>query len=85
MKKKNQKIATIFLMLAMFFNPFGFDAIQILLMNLTGSYYGANLVLYCLAAFCFGLYFLYSGNNPITEIKNIITSIYNSKIKRNKN
>jgi hypothetical protein len=39
------------------------------------------LVLYCLAAFCFGLYFLFSGNNPITEISDIIKSIYNDKIK----
>lgn len=69
-------------MLAMFFNPFGFDAIQILLMKLTGSYYGANLVLYCLAVFCFGLYFLYSGNNPIIGIKNMILNTYNEKIKR---
>lgn len=71
-----------FLMLGMFFNPFGFDVIQISLMKLTGSYYGANLVLYCLTALCFGFYFLYSGNNPITEIKNLTISIYNNKIKK---
>lgn len=80
--KRNQKKSTIFLMLAMFFNPFGFDAIQILLMKLTGSYYGANLVLYCLSVLCFGLYFLYSGNNPITGIKNMILNTYNEKIKK---
>lgn len=76
-----KKLSTLFLMTAMFFNPFGFDAIQLLLIKLTGSYYKANLVLYCLAAFCFGLYFLFSGNNPITEISDIIKSIYNDKIK----
>jgi hypothetical protein len=59
-------------MLGMFFNPFGFDAIQIMLMKLTGSYLGANLVLYLLAAFCFGLYFFFSGTNPLVEIKKSI-------------
>ena len=78
------KLATLFLMLGMFFNPFGFDAIQIMLMKLTGSYLGANLVLYCLAGFCFGLYFLFSGNNPIVEIKNIFISIYNKKLRKSK-
>lgn len=68
-------------MLGMFFNPFGFDAIQIMLMKSTGSYLGANLVLYCLAVFCFGLYFYFSGNNPITAVKDIIRSIYEYKIK----
>ncbi len=75
------KLATLFLMLGMFFNPFGFDAIQIMLMNLTGSYLGANLILYCLAVFCFGLYFYFSGNNPILTIRDIILSIYDDKIK----
>lgn len=77
------KKATLFLMLGMFFNPFGFDAIQIMLMKLTGSYYGANLVLYCLAASCFGFYFYYSGNNPFTTIRDIILTIWQDKIIHN--
>ncbi len=75
------KLATLFLMMGMFFNPFGFDAIQIMLMKITGSYLGANLVLYCLAGFCFGLYFYFSGNNPFTTIRNIMIDIYNDRIK----
>ena len=82
MKKINrQRMATIFLMIAVFLNPFGYDAIQALLIKLTGSFWSANLVLYCLAVFFFGLYFLFSGNNPIREIKDITLSIYNDKIK----
>jgi len=77
------KLATLFLMLGMFFNPFGFDAIQIMLMKLTGSYLGANLVLYCLAGFCFGLYFYFSGSNPFITIKDIILTIYQDKIAHN--
>jgi hypothetical protein len=82
MKKINRsKIATIFLMLAMFLNPFGFDALQAILIQLTGSFWNANLVLYCLAGLCFSLYFFFSGNNPISQIKDVIMSIYNDKIK----
>ena len=80
-----EKLSTIFLMAGMFFNPFGFDAIQLLLIKLTGSYGKANLVLYCLAASCFGLYFLFSGNNPVTEIRDIIKSIWLNKIVHFKN
>jgi hypothetical protein len=80
-KEKKKKLATVFLMIAMFLNPLGFDAVQLMLIDLTGSYWTANLVMYCLAVFFFGLYFLYSGNNPVKEIKDIIISIYFDKIK----
>lgn len=75
-----RKLATIFLVLGTFFNPFGFDAIQLILIKLTGSLYGANLVLYFLAGSCFGLYFLLSGNNPIKTIKDIILTVYFDRI-----
>jgi len=81
MKINKKKLSTIFLIVGMFLNPMGFDAVQLILIKLTGSLLNANLVLYCLAAFCFGLYFYFSGNNPIKEIPNIILSIYNNKIK----
>jgi len=48
-----------FLMMGMFFNPFGFDLVQYQLISLTGSLWNANLVLYFISAFCFGLSFLY--------------------------
>jgi len=46
------------LMLGMFFNPFGFDAVQYYLYTLTGSLMKANLILYCISGLFFGLYFL---------------------------
>jgi hypothetical protein len=49
-------LSQIFLMLALFFNPFGFDAVQYSLILLTGSLWKANFVLYCIAAGFFGLY-----------------------------
>lgn len=76
------KLATLFLIIGMFLNPLGFDAIQLMLIHLTGSLLKANFVLYFLAVFCFGLYFYFSGNNPIKEIRNIIQSVYGDKIKK---
>ncbi len=77
-----QKKATLFLMLGMFFNPFGFDLIQIFLMKITGSYYNTEIVLYCLTVSCFLIHFFYSGKNPIIEVKNIILNILNNRIKK---
>jgi len=49
-------LSQIFLMLALFFNPFGFDAVQYSLMLWTGSLWKANFILYCIAAVFFGFY-----------------------------
>jgi hypothetical protein len=80
-KNVKKRTATIFLILATFFNPFGFDVIQMILIKLTGSLFGANLILYFLSASCFGLYFLFSGNNPFKDLVNVILTIYNDKFK----
>jgi hypothetical protein len=48
------------LFLALFFNPFGFDAAQYSLILLTGSLWRANFVMYCIAASFFGCY-IYFG------------------------
>jgi len=57
-KTLKQNLATICLMAAMFFNPFGFDAVQYWLFLKTGSLWRANFVLYCIAGLFFGLYIL---------------------------
>jgi len=49
-------ISQICLMLALFFNPFGFDAVQYSLILWTGTLLRANLVLYGIAGLFFGLY-----------------------------
>lgn len=43
------------MMLALFFNPLGFDIVQFWLIQATGSLWAANLSLYAIAAFFFGL------------------------------
>lgn len=65
-KLLTENLSVKFLMLAMFFNPFGFDIVQYQLIHLTGSLWNANFVLYCLAGLFFGLSILlrkYSKNN----------------------
>jgi len=46
----------VMLMLALFFNPFGFDIVQYSLIVLMGSLWKANCVLYSIAGLFFGLY-----------------------------
>lgn len=48
------------LALCLFFNPFGFDAVQFYLITLTGSIWRANFALYCIAGLFFGCYILLS-------------------------
>jgi hypothetical protein len=55
-KTFKENLSQIFLMLALFFNPFGFDAVQYSLILLTGNLWKANFVLYCIAGLFFGLY-----------------------------
>lgn len=82
MKKENkQKLASVSLICAMFFLPLGFDALFALIMKLTGSYWITDIIFYCISGLFFGLYFSFSGNNPITAVKDTGRSIYEDKIK----
>jgi hypothetical protein len=45
-------------MLAMFFNPFGFDALFKMVMDWTGSYWITDAIFYGIAVLFLGLYFL---------------------------
>ena len=77
-----ERWATLFLMIALFLNPMGFDVVQLTLIELTGSLLGANLVLYCLALFFFGLYFYFSRNSPFVVIKDIVLNLYFGRLHR---
>ena len=48
-------MATLSMMVALFFNPMGFDIVQYWLIQATGSLWRANFALYCIAALFFGL------------------------------
>lgn len=66
---KREKLAIICLMFGMFFNPFGYDAIFKMILDATGSYWITVHVFYLIAAFFFGLYFLFGKVNPFFELK----------------
>lgn len=44
------------LMLALFFNPFGFDVLFKMVMNWTGSYWITDVIFYSVAGLFFGCY-----------------------------
>lgn len=48
------------LALCLFFNPFGFDAVQYYLIEITGNIWKANLIMYCIAGLFFGCYIFLS-------------------------
>ena len=82
MNINKEKLATLCLMAAMFFLPFGYDALFATVMRLTGSFWKADLIFYFISASFLGLYFLFSGKNPFKHLINITISTYNNKIKR---
>jgi len=67
-----QRIATLSLVLAMFFNPLGFDVLFNAVMTLTGSYWTTDIIFYLISLSFLGLYFYLQGINPIKKIKNKI-------------
>lgn len=67
---KHTHARNILLMLAMFFNPFGFDALFALVMEWTGSYWTTDLVFYAVSAAFFGLYFLHVKIYPYDKLQN---------------
>lgn len=57
-----EKIATLCLIAGLFFNPFGYDFALLGAMKLTGGYWNAISLFYCLLALFLGLY-IYSRKN----------------------
>lgn len=60
LKEKTQRLTfyrDMSLMLAMFFLPFGYDALFKLIMDLTGSYWAADIVFYSISG-CFWLSYI---------------------------
>ncbi len=59
---KKEKIATLCLALGIFFNPLGFDAVLLAAMDLTGGYWNAIILLYCLVGLFSILYYFFRKN-----------------------
>jgi len=69
-KKINKEtLASIFLFLGTFFNPFGYDVALKFLMDKTGSYWLSIFFFYLLSALFFILYFYFAKVNPLKIFK----------------
>jgi hypothetical protein len=62
-EKLNEKIEVWSLMLAMFFLPFGYDALFKLVMDFFHSYWVADVTFYTLSAILFGIHYIYRKKN----------------------
>lgn len=58
-KNVKGKLAVWTMMIALFFNPLGFDIVQLWLIEMTGSIWRANFAMYCTAGLFFGLSMLF--------------------------
>lgn len=68
MNVTRKKMAIACLMLGMFFNPFGYDAIFKMILDATGSYWTTVSVFYLIAGSFFISYFILAKVNPIKEV-----------------
>jgi len=65
--KQKTRMASACLILATFFNPFGFDILFAAIMKWTNSYWHTVAIFYFLSALFFGLYFFFSFNKKLKE------------------
>jgi hypothetical protein len=64
-QRRRTRIASVCLVLATFFNPFGFDILFAMIMSWTNSYWYTIVIFYSLSALFFGFYFFLSGNKKL--------------------
>jgi len=74
-------VSTSSLMLAMFFLPLGYDALFRFLMNMTGSYWTADIIFYCISICFFAVHFAVEGVLQKTFKKLISSFPFTSKAK----
>ena len=65
LKRTKKKIALWCATFSVFFMPLGYDALFKLVMDLTGSYWTADIVFYIMSLILFAGYFYFSDTNPI--------------------
>lgn len=64
-QKRRKRIASLCLILATFFNPFGFDILFATIMKWTNSYWHTVLIFYFLSGVFFGFYFFFSRDKKL--------------------
>jgi uncharacterized BrkB/YihY/UPF0761 family membrane protein len=66
-QKRRTRTASVCLVLATFFNPFGFDILFAAIMGWTNSYWHTVAIFYFLSGLFFGLYFFLSSNKKLNS------------------
>jgi len=69
-KKLKRSLGNVFLTLALFFNPLGYDIIVYYINMLTKDYWMTMSIMYTLAGIFFGLFMYLDNINPIKFLKN---------------
>jgi len=64
-------------MLSMFFLPFGYDALFLLIMKWTGSYWTTDIIFYLISACFLGSYFYFAKINPFDHFREKFKSFKN--------
>jgi len=80
MKKvvNRKKISTLVLMIAMFLNPLGYDALFYMVMKVTGNSYGLTTgIFYLASASLFGLYCYLLEITPFTWVNKQLVTLKN--------
>jgi hypothetical protein len=78
-ESRRERLATLCLMICLFLNPAGFDAIFKMILDWTGSYWNTVLIFYLAAGLFLGLYFYFARVNPLKVVygwgKNFINKV----------
>lgn len=69
-KKKltKENLATLSLMMGMFFLPFGYDALFKAILDWTGSYWTTDFAFYCISGLFFMSYCYFASVNPLKAL-----------------
>jgi uncharacterized BrkB/YihY/UPF0761 family membrane protein len=70
-QKNKKRLASVCLILATFFNPFGFDVLFATIMEWTDSYWHTVAIFYFLSGLFFGFYFFLSSDRKLKTEKKV--------------
>jgi len=79
MTNRRKNIGIIFLMIATFLNPLGYDVVFAMVMKLTGDYWITTYIFYVLASLFFLFSFYLLKINPIARAKDRLRKILKKK------
>jgi len=81
---KKRVLGNLFVTLALFLNPLGYDVVIYGITLLTKNYWVTMTIMYALAFVFFGFFMYFYKTNPIKVIKGKITGLYEKILKKKK-